>query len=128
MNCYKLSISFQTDKPLRVYAELAKKAEEYGFDVITVYNDLFFQPAWLPLMEIARHTRRARVGVAAVNPFTCHPINIAGNISLINEAAGGRVYLGLTRGAWLDKIGVHPKRQITAMREALVCIRHLLER
>ncbi len=127
MHGYKLSISFQTNKPLQVYAELAKKAEEYCFDVITVYNDLFYQPAWLPLMEIARHTKHARVGVAAMNPFTCHPINIAGNIALINEAAKGRAYLGLTRGAWLDQIGVHPKRENTAMREALVCIRHLLE-
>ncbi len=127
MNGYKLSISFQTDKPLPVYAELAKKAEDYGFDVITVYNDLLYQPAWLPLMEIARNTRHARIGVAAMNPFTCHPINIAGNIALINEAAKGRAYLGLTRGAWLDQIGVHPKRGITAMREALVCIRHLLQ-
>ena len=80
MHGYKLSISFQTDKPLQVYAELAKKAEEYGFDVITVYNDLLYQPAWLPLMEIARNTRRARIGVAAMNPFTCHPINIASKI------------------------------------------------
>lgn len=127
MNAYKLSIAFQTDKPLQVYAELAKKAEEYGFDVITVYNDLLYQPAWLPLMEIARATRRAGIGVAAVNPFTCHPINIAGNIALINEAAGGRAYLGLTRGAWLDLLGVHPKRGITALREALVCVRHLLD-
>ena len=127
MKGYKLSISFQTDKPLPVYAELANKAEEYGFDVITVYNDLLYQPAWLPLMEIARHTRRARIGVAAMNPFTCHPINIAGNIAIINDAAEGRAYLGLTRGAWLDTIGVHPKREITAMREALVCIRHLLD-
>jgi 5,10-methylenetetrahydromethanopterin reductase len=127
MNGYELAISFQTDKPLQAYAGLAQKAEEYGFDVINVYNDLLYQPAWLPLMEIARHTSRARIGVSAMNPFTCHPINIAGNIALINDAAGGRAYLGLTRGAWLDRIGVYPERGITAMREALACIRHLLD-
>ena len=48
-----------------------------GFDGVTVYNDMLYQPAWLPLLEIARTTKRVRIGPAAVNPFTCHPINIA---------------------------------------------------
>jgi 5,10-methylenetetrahydromethanopterin reductase len=63
-----------------------------------------------------------------VNPFTCHPINIAGNIALIDEAAHGRAYLGLARGAWLDFLGIAPQRPITALREAMECVRHLLER
>ena len=39
------------------------------------------------------------MGPAAVNPFTCHPLTIAGNIALLDEAADGRAYLGLARGA-----------------------------
>jgi len=128
MDDYSLAIAFQTDKKVETYGELAMTAEAYGFDVITVYNDLLYQPAWLPLMEIARHTKRARIGVAAVNPFTCHPVNIAGNISLIDEVSNGRTYLGLARGGWLELIGVHPKREVTALKEALKCIRHLLRR
>lgn len=128
MQEHAIAIAFQTDKPVAVYGGLAETAERYGFDVITVYNDLLFQPGWLPLMEIARHTRRARIGIAAVNPFTCHPINIAGNIALIDEAAQGRSYLGLARGGWLDFIGVYPKREITALHDAFRCIRHLLAR
>lgn len=127
MTKHGVSISFQTNKPLNVYGELAQTAESYGFEVITVYNDMLFQPAWLPLMEIARHTKKCRVGVSAMNPFTTHPINIAGNIALINEVAEGRAYLGVTRGAWLETIGVHPKREVAALKEALICIRHLLE-
>jgi 5,10-methylenetetrahydromethanopterin reductase len=121
-----VSIAFQTDQPLAAYGELAAAAEGYGFDGVTVYNDMLYQPAWLPLLEIARHTRRVRIGPAAVNPFTCHPINIAGNIALLDEASGGRAYLGLARGAWLDYVGMEPRRPITALREALECVRHLL--
>jgi 5,10-methylenetetrahydromethanopterin reductase len=121
-----VSIAFQTDKPLAEYGPLAARAEALGFEVISVYNDLLFQPAWLPLMEIARHTQRAQIGVAAVNPFTCHPINIAGNIALIDEASRGRAYLGLARGGWLDYVGVQPRRPVRALHEALVCVRHLL--
>ncbi len=126
MNKHSLAIAFQTDKPLSQYGELARNAEDFGFDFITVYNDMLFQPAWLPLLEMARHTQRAQIGVAAVNPFTCHPINIAGNIALIDEASSGRAYLGLARGGWLDFVGVEPKQPIKSLREAFACIRHLL--
>ena len=125
---HSLTIAFQTDKPLAAYGPLAATAENYGFDGVTVYNDMLYQPAWLPLLEMARATKRVRLGVAAVNPFTCHPINIAGNIALIDEAAQGRAYLGLARGGWLDFVGIEPKRAVTALREALGCVRHLLRR
>jgi 5,10-methylenetetrahydromethanopterin reductase len=124
----QVSIAFQTDKRLAAYGPLAAAAEAYGFDAVTVYNDMLYQPAWLPLLEMARATRRVQLGVAAVNPFTCHPVNIAGNIALIDEAAQGRAYLGVARGAWLDFVGLHPKRGVAALAEALRCVRHLLRR
>src|SRR5262249_7549649 len=124
----QVTIAFQTDKPLSAYGPLAAAVESYGFDGVTVYNDLLYQPAWLPLLEIARHTARARIGPAAVNPFTCHPVNIAGHLALLDEASGGRASLGLARGSWLDFLGLAPARPVTALREAFECIRHLLRR
>jgi 5,10-methylenetetrahydromethanopterin reductase len=123
-----VSVAFQTDKPLSAYGPLAALAETYGFDAVTVYNDMLYQPAWLPLLEMARATKRVRLGPAAVNPFTCHPLNIAGNIALIDEASQGRAYLGVARGAWLDFLGLEPRHPVTALREALECVRHLLRR
>jgi hypothetical protein len=35
-----LSISFQTNKPLHEYGELASAAESYGLETITVYNNM----------------------------------------------------------------------------------------
>lgn len=124
----KISIAFQTDKPIAAYGALAAQAEAYGFDAVTVYNDLLYQPAWLPLLEMARATKYIQLGVAAVNPFTCHPINIAGNIALIDEASNGRAYLGMARGAWLDYLGMEPALPVTALREAMECVKHLLAR
>jgi 5,10-methylenetetrahydromethanopterin reductase len=123
-----VSIAFQTDKPITAYGPLAAQAEAYGFDGVTVYNDMLYQPAWLPLLEIARATRRVRIGPAAVNPFTCHPINIASEIALIDEMAQGRAYLGIARGSWLDYVGLRPAQAVTALREAIECICHLLRR
>jgi 5,10-methylenetetrahydromethanopterin reductase len=124
----EVSIAFQTNKPLSAYGPLAATAERHGFDGVSVFNDMLYQPAWLPLLEIARATDRVRIGPAAVNPFTCHPLNIAANIALIDEASGGRAYLGFARGAWLDFAGIEPKRPVTALREAMACVRHLLRR
>jgi 5,10-methylenetetrahydromethanopterin reductase len=121
-----VSIAFQTDHPLHAYGPLAAAAEAHGFDTVSVYNDLLYQPAWPALFEIARATRRVRIGPAAMNPFTCHPVALAGHVALLDEASGGRAYLGLTRGAWLDFLGLEPARPVTALREAFECVRHLL--
>ncbi len=123
-----VSIAFQTNKPLTAYGPFAAAAERYGFDGVSVFNDMLYQPAWLPLLEIARATSRVRIGPAAVNPFTCHPVNIASNIALIDEASDGRAYVGFARGAWLDYAGIHPERPVTAVLEAMHCVRHLLRR
>jgi 5,10-methylenetetrahydromethanopterin reductase len=124
----ELSVAFQTDKPLAAYGPLSAAAERYGFDAVSVYNDLLYQPAWLPLLEMARATSRVRLGPAGVNPFTCHPVNIAGHLALLDEASAGRAYLGLVRGAWLDFLGLAPGRPVTALREAFECVRRLLRR
>lgn len=124
---HTVSIAFQTDKPIQAYGPLAAQVEDYGFHGVSVYNDMLYQPAWLPLLEIARATRHVRIGAAAVNPFTCHPINMAGNIALIDEMSQGRAYLGIARGGWLDFLGLEPKNSVSALREAFACVRHLLE-
>ncbi len=122
----QLSLAFQTDKPLADYGPLAALTEAQGFDLVSVYNDLFFQPPWPPLLLMAQHTRRVRLGPAAVNPFTCHPINLAGEIALLDEASGGRAYFGIARGAWLDALGLHPTRSVQAVREAIELVQALL--
>ncbi len=122
----KISVAFQTNKPLCDYGPLAARAENLGFDGVTVYNDLFFQPAWLPLLEMARATHWVRLGPAAVNPFVCHPVNIASTIALLDQAARGRAYLGLARGTWLDSIGLEPEKPLRGILEALECIRRVL--
>ncbi len=123
-----VTVSFQTDLPLSDFGPLAVRVEELGFSGVTLFNDLFYKPCWLPLLEVARATRRVRVGPAAVNPFTNHPVNLAGNIALLDEASGGRAYLGLSRGSWLDSLGLRNQRPVRALQESMECVRHLLRR
>lgn len=123
----QIALALQTDKPLSSYGDIARTAENWGFNTVSVYNDLLYQPAWLPLLEIAKHTSRVSIGVAAVNPFTCHPINIAGNIALIDEASNGRAYLGLAKGGWLEFLKLDTPPAPRALQDALRVIRHVLE-
>ena len=124
----EVGIGLQGNRAPEAYAKLAKLAEEYGFDVLTVFSDLMYQPAIAPLMAAALNTRRIRLGPACLNPFTLHPVEIAGQIAALDLASNGRAYLGLARGAWLEKIGVRPARPVTALREAAEIVRVLLAR
>jgi 5,10-methylenetetrahydromethanopterin reductase len=104
------------------------RAEEAGIDVVSVFHDLLYQPAIVPLVLMARVTERIRLGPAALNPFTLHPYEIAGQIAMLDAVSGGRAYLGLAKGAWLDKLGLEEERPLAALREAVAVIRALLAR
>ena len=122
----EIGLGLQGDRPPGEYAKIAKLAEEYGIDVLTVFSDLMYQPAIVPLMAAALNTSRIRLGPACLNPFTLHPVEIAGQIAALDLACNGRAYLGLARGAWLEKIGIQPARPVRALREAAEIVRLLL--
>jgi 5,10-methylenetetrahydromethanopterin reductase len=123
---FELGLGLQSDKSVGEYASLARRAEAGGFDVLSVFHDLFFQPAIFPLLEIARATERVRLGPAALNPQTLHPVEIAGQIAALDLASGGRAYLGLVTGSWLDQLGLEEDRPLTRLREAVEVVRRLL--
>jgi 5,10-methylenetetrahydromethanopterin reductase len=75
---------------------------------------------------MARVTERIRLGPAALNPFTLHPYEIAGQIAMLDLVSNGRAYLGLAKGAWLDRLGLHEERPLAGLREAVEIVRALL--
>ena len=124
----EVGLGIQGNKAPAEYAKIAKLAEEYGFDVLTVFSDLMYQPAIVPLMAAALNTSTIRLGPACLNPFALHPVEIAGQIAALDLASSGRAYLGLARGAWLEKLGIQPARPVRALREAAEIVRLLLAR
>src|SRR5205823_5355919 len=44
----------------------------------------------------------------------------------LDQLTQGRAYLGLARGAWLDRIGVAQHRPVETLREAILTIKSLL--
>ncbi len=123
----ELSIAFQTDKRAREYINLAKLVDQYRFDAVTVYCDAPYHPSFGPLLLMAPHIRRARLGPAGIPPSRMHPLDIAAGTALLADLAQSGVYLGLVRGGWLVDHGIRElEPPIRAMREAIDIIRKLL--
>lgn len=119
-------LGIQSDKTADAYARLAVAGEELGFDVLSVFSDLMYQPPIFPLTVMARHTRRVRLGPACLNPFSMHPYEIAGQIAALDIASDGRAYFGIARGTWLDAVGVVQDRPLAHIRETVEVVRRLL--
>jgi 5,10-methylenetetrahydromethanopterin reductase len=126
MRRLELSIAFQTNKTPQEYVGLGQLLNPFGFDVVSVYNDLFFQPAFGALLLLSQHVSGARLGPAALNPFLVHPVEIAGQIAFLDAMTDGRAYLGLARGSWLEALGLATPRPITHLREGIELVRYLL--
>lgn len=122
-----VTLGLQTDKLPGEYARLAVLAEELGFDGVSVFSDLLYQPPVAALLEMAAATSRIRLGCACWNPFTLHPYEIAGQFAAVDALSAGRAYLGLARGSWLEAIGVRASRPVSALRDAVGVIQSLLD-
>ena len=122
----ELSIAFQSDKHPSEYKALARLAEDLGFGTLSIYNDLWFQPPLVPLILAAQATTRIRLGAASYNPWTLHPVEIAGQVAQLDLVSGGRAYWGISRGAWLDELGIEQERPVSRIREAIDVVEQLL--
>lgn len=123
----ELSIAFQTDKRAGEYIALAKLVDQYAFDAVTVYCDAPYHPSYGPLLLMAPHIQRARIGPSGIAPSRMHPLDIAAQTALLAELAAGGVYIGLVRGGWLAEHGIRElDPPIGAIREAADIIQKLL--
>jgi 5,10-methylenetetrahydromethanopterin reductase len=94
--------------------------------VLSVFHDLFYQPAIFPLLTMARVTERVRLGPAALNATTLHPVEIAGQTAALDLASRGRAYVGIVTGSWLDQLGIDERRPLTRLSEAVEVVQRLL--
>lgn len=123
----EISIAFQTDKTPAQYIALAQLVNQYDFDAVTVYCDAPFQPSYGPLLLMAPHITRARLGPAAISPSRIHPLDIAAETALLAQLAQGGVYIGIARGAWLAEHGITELTPpLQAIREAIEVVRYML--
>ncbi|MGD0809295.1 MAG: LLM class flavin-dependent oxidoreductase [Acidimicrobiales bacterium] len=123
----RFGLGFQSDKKASDYERLAAAAEHYGFDVISVFGDLYFQHPLPALLAMARATSSVAIGPACLNPFTLHPVEIAAQIAALDVASQGRAFLGLARGSWLGDLGIDQDNAPQAVVEAAAVVAALLK-
>ncbi|MDQ7028189.1 MAG: LLM class flavin-dependent oxidoreductase [Anaerolineae bacterium] len=126
MSKREVSIAFQTDKSASEYVEIAQLVDNYGFDAVTVYCDAPYHPSFGPLLLMAQHIKRSRIGAAAIPPSRIHPIDIAAETALLADVAQAGIYIGFARGGWLEAHGISEAQlPIQAIREAIDIVRYL---
>ena len=124
-----------TMEPLEEILEHARAMDRLGFDTIWLAEAY---PWWRKhSMEarsstalsalVARETERLAVGWGIISPFTRHPIQIAMEARVTQEAAGeGRFYLGLGVSKIFMRHAAIDAPAVAAMKEAATIVRGML--
>ncbi|WP_158882074.1 LLM class flavin-dependent oxidoreductase [Amycolatopsis anabasis] len=112
--------------PIDAYPALAARAEELGFEDVTLHDVLMRRPVWPVLCDIARATSRVQVGPNVTHPYLTHPAQIAANLAHLDELSGGRAVLGIGRGSMYDLVGQANPATLAGVREAIDVIRALV--
>ena len=124
----RFSLRLNNDLPVADYVEMARAAEEAGFDQFWVSHDLFVRSAPVILAAVAQATERIEIGTCIVNPYTQHPSEIAMMAATLDELSGGRFNLGIGAGAgeFLKWVGIPQERPLHDTRRAILQIAAVL--
>lgn len=109
--------------------KLAKKIEEAGFDHLWVADHYHNRFVHSVLSHLADVTDTIQLGPGVTNPYLVHPSVTAAAIATLDEISEGRANLGISAGdpSFLNSVGIEHDKPITAVREAILMIRKLLD-
>jgi len=108
--------------------QYVRLAEKRGFDSVWIAEDYFLRDAVSPLTCFAFTTKKVKLGVGVINPYTRHPVLIAETIATIDEMSKGRSILALGTGVipLIQQMGIKVEKPLQTMRESVELIRRLL--
>jgi probable F420-dependent oxidoreductase len=114
------------------FADRCRRAEELGYDVITIPDHLGGPAPFPAIVAAAAATARVRVGPLVLNAPFYNPALLARDIESTVELTGGRFDLGLGSGhmkSEFDDAGLpwqHAKQRIAYLEDTLVELRRRL--
>lgn len=119
-----------TGAPLSVeeMIKYVKLAEGAGFESVWMAEDYFLRDAVSPLACFALATKKIKVAIGVINPYSRNSAVIAETIATIDELSGGRAILALGTGVppLIEQMGIKFERPLATMRESINVIRKLL--
>ena len=89
-----LSLGYWGSRPLDRFIELARRAEELGFDIVCT-SDAYGSDAFTPLAAIAAQTSRIRLGTAIMQISARTPACAAMTALTLDHISNGRLCLGI---------------------------------
>ena len=105
---------------------LARLVEEAGFARLGISDVVFWPDCFMLQALCAQATNRIAVGAMVTNPYTRHPVVLAGALATLDDVAPGRAFCGLGVGAGLEPLGIGYPKPVATLRQAVADIRTLL--
>ena len=133
---FRIGVMQLTMEPLDEMLESARVMDRAGLDTIWLAeaypwwrkHGMEARSSTITSALIARETERLTVGWGIISPFTRHPVQVAMDARVVQEAAGpGRFLLGLgTSKIFLNNARLDGRRTLGPMRDAVAIVRGVL--
>jgi alkanesulfonate monooxygenase SsuD/methylene tetrahydromethanopterin reductase-like flavin-dependent oxidoreductase (luciferase family) len=116
----RIDLILESRDPPERLAELARLAEDHGLGAVWVSSMLDARDPFLNFSEVARTTRRIRMGPIAVSPYELHPLKMATALLSLNEASRGRAHIVVGGGGGtMTAMGLQSTRRVRGVREGI---------
>ena len=95
----QFGVCFAPDPPPRRWVDLAKLAEDRGFDYVWLWDShVLWQEVYPVFTLMAAETERIRIGPLVTNPVTRDPTVTASALATLDDFTDGRMVMGIGRG------------------------------
>src|SRR5436309_2629490 len=133
---FRVGVMQLTMEPLDEMLASARAMDEAGLDTIWLAeaypwwrkHGMEARSSTVVSALMARQTKRLAIGWGIISPFTRHPVQVAMDARVVQEAAGeGRFMLGLgTSKIFLNNAGMQTDKTLGPMRDAVEIVRGVL--
>jgi 5,10-methylenetetrahydromethanopterin reductase len=133
---FRIGVMQLTMEPIDEMLASARAMDEAGMDTIWLAeaypwwrkHGMEARSSTVASALIARETERLTVGWGIISPFTRHPVQVAMDARVVQEAAGpGRFILGFgTSKIFLNNAGIQTAKTLGPMRDAVAIVRGVL--
>jgi 5,10-methylenetetrahydromethanopterin reductase len=133
---FRIGVMQLTMEPLEEMVASARAMDEAGMDTIWLAeaypwwrkHGMESRSSTVVSAVIARETERLTIGWGIISPFTRHPVQVAMDARVVEEAAGpGRFILGLgTSKIFLNNAVMQTNKTLGPMRDAVEIVRGVL--
>lgn len=124
----RVAIYLQDAHDLREGLDIARYAEEKGFEAIWQAESRLVRDAIVPMAAYAAVTERIKVGSGVINNWTRNIGLLASTFLTLDDLAPNRIICGI--GAWWDplakNVGINRTKPLKAMEETVTVMRRLL--